>query len=359
MNSLKKWLFFVVLPTLLLICYFGFWASDMYISEAEFSIRSPEGNGSVEWLAIFGQSAGGTTADAYVVQNYIQSNAMLALLDQEWDVKTHYQNPEADFFSRLKKNPTQEEFTRYFLKQVKVHYDQVAGIFSLQIRAFTPQVAQQLCRSILEKSEGLVNRLRDRAIEDSLALSRDEVARAEQRLVLSRNQLRQFREANNLLDPASEAGAVQGLVAELEGNAAKVRAELAEARSYMQEDSARVVSLKARIQALDDQVRAEKIRLTGKDQAAVSALAAEYEQLTVEHEFAQKQLISAMSSLEAARIRAEGQSRYLVPFVDPTLPEEALWPRRIYAMGIGFSGILLIFGLGSLIVAAIREHAGV
>lgn len=359
MSKLPKRLIFIVLPVFLLVIYFGFWSTDMYISEARFSLRSPEGSNSVEWLALFGQSSGSTGADAQVVQSYIESSAMLSELNRELDLKSHYQWSKADFLSRLKNDPTVEEFNKYFQKQVSVHFEQLSGILTLRVRGFTPEFAQAVCRAILQKSEILVNQLRERAVEDSLVLTRKEVTLAEQRLAGARQDLRRFRQQHNLLDPIAQAGSVQGLVAELEGAAAKVRAELAEARSYMQEDSSRVISLKARIQALEEQIRLERVRLTGEDQATVSSLAAEYEQLSLEHEFAQKQLLSAMSSLEAARIRAESQSRYLVAFVSPTLPEEALWPRRLYSVGVGFAVILLVYGLGSLIVAAVREHAGV
>ena len=359
MGKIKKWGFFVVLPTLLALIYFGLIASDMYVSESRFSIRSQEGGGSVELLAFFGQAAGGTGRDAHIVQQFIESPELLNTLDDELQIKKHYQNPEADRFSRLGKEPTREEFLKYFLRQVTLRYDQVSGILEIKVRAFTPQVAQQICQAVLAESEALVNRLSKRAIEDSLTLSRDELTRSEQRLVAVRQKMRQFRQANKLLDPVVEAGAVQGIVAELEGSAVRVRTELAEMRSYMQESSSKVVSLNARIQALDDQIIKEKIRLTGTDQDTVSSLAAEYEQLQLEHEFAQKQFFSAMTSLEASRIHAESQSRYVVAFIEPTLPEESLWPRRMYSIGVSFSIVLLVFSLGSLILAAIREHAGV
>lgn len=359
MSTINKWLLFVGLPVLLCLFYFALWASDMYISEAKFSLRSPEKNQSIEWLALFGQASGGTGADAYVIQEYLASPALLEELDRELGIRTHYQNPEADYFSRLGSAPTREEFIDYFQKQVSLNYDQVSGILTLQVRAFTPEVARNVCSAILNKSEALVNSLRDRAIEDSLALTRAEVARAEQRLTAVQQAMRLFRQQHNLLDPRAEAGSLQGLVAELKGSAAKARTELTEARSYMQEDSARVVSLKSRVRALEEQINAEKTRLAGKGQEAVSSLAAEYEQLSLEHEFAQKQYLSAITSIETARIHAESQSRYLVAFIEPTLPDEALWPRRAYAIGISFAVILLVFGLGSLIIAAIREHAGV
>lgn len=359
MSNEKKWALFVGLPMLLAVVYFGMWASDMYVSEAHFSLRGQQSGGSVELLALFGQASGGTAADVHIIQDYIESPALLQTLDGELGIKAHYQNLGADIFSRLGKKASLEEFNAYFLKQVTVRFDQVAGIVTLQVRAFNPEVAQQICQAILKKSEELVNRLSERAIEDSLALSRTELVRAEQRLLVARKKLRQFREDHQLLDPAAEAGAVQGLVAELRGAAARVRAELAEAKSYMQADSAKVVALAARAQALEGQILKEKIRLTGQEQGTINTVVSQYEQLSLEHDFAQKQFVSAMTSVEASRIRAESQSRYLVSFVEPTLPEEALFPRRAYCIGLSFLASLLFFGLGSLVVAAVREHAGV
>ncbi len=80
--------------------------------------------------------------------------------------------------------------------------------------------------------------------------------------------------------------------------------------------------------------------------------------LMTEQEFAQKQYISALASLEAARIRAGSKSRYLVAFAAPTLPQEALYPHRIRSILLVFGASILIFGIASLVVAAVREHAG-
>jgi capsular polysaccharide transport system permease protein len=57
-------------------------------------------------------------------------------------------------------------------------------------------------------------------------------------------------------------------------------------------------------------------------------------------------------------VRAESKSRYLVAFAEPTLPDESLYPRRIRSTGLFFAITTLLFGIVSLIIAAIREHAG-
>ena len=52
------------------------------------------------------------------------------------------------------------------------------------------------------------------------------------------------------------------------------------------------------------------------------------------------------------------KSRYVVAFQQPTVPDEALYPRPFLFTAYVFVGALLLLGLGSLITASIREHAG-
>jgi len=59
----------------------------------------------------------------------------------------------------------------------------------------------------------------------------------------------------------------------------------------------------------------------------------------------------------SARVEADRQQRYVAAFVRPTLPEEALYPRRIVASITAFAGALLVWARGLLIVCALREHA--
>jgi capsular polysaccharide transport system permease protein len=238
-------------------------------------------------LTLLGQSGGSTTSDAYILESYVLSQGLLTELDTQLELKKHYQNPQADFISRLEEMPTAEEFLKYYRRVIDIRFDSATGILGLKVRAFSPEFAQSISRAILERSEKLINELRDRAMNDLLSLARNEVAVAEKRLAAARQQLKQFRQKSDLLDPQVAAGAVLGLVAELEGQAAKARAELAEMRSYMQEESAGIVALKARSLALEQQAKVEKSRLTGKDSQVINEIFASFEELTVEHEFAQ------------------------------------------------------------------------
>jgi len=348
---------FVGIPTLLSVCYFSFLATDMYISEARFAVRGPEGPSAPEWLAIFGHT-GGTGTDAFVVQQYIHSMSLLRELDLALNLKNHFQDRKSDIFSRLDSDATAEAFFEYYRKVVKAGFDSASGIFTLKTRALTPEMAQRMGQVIINLSEKLVNRMRDRALQDSYDLAQTELKVAETRVARAREALKGFRASNNALNPEATAGSMLALIGEMEGEAVKTRAELAQARSFMRDDSAQIKSLQARISALESQIAVEKARLTGGDGNVLNEVVAEYEKLMIEHEFAQKQYVSALAAFEAARIRVESKSRYLIAFAEPTLPQEALYPERLKSILLVFGGSILIFGIASLVIAAVREHAG-
>ncbi|NJC88967.1 MAG: capsule biosynthesis protein [Desulfuromonas sp.] len=359
LNSLRyRLLLFIGIPTALAAFYYGVWASDMYISEAHFSVRSPEGSNGSELLSFFGQAAGSTVTDAHVVQDFIRSADMLQSLEKRFGLRSHYQDPAADFISRLADDATAEDVLEYYRSVMGVSFDPTSGILSVRVRAYSPEMARDVTKAILDESEQLVNRLRDRALQDSLALARSELTVAEQRIVAARESLKQLRRKTDILSPEATAGSVQSLVTGLEAEVAKVRAQLAEARSYMREDSAQVVSLKARLTALERQVAAERGRLTGSGGRGLNEVVGDFERRTLEYEFAQKQYVSALTSLETARIRAESKSRYLVTFASPTLAEDSLYPRRLLYTALAFALFSLLYGITALVIAAIREHVG-
>jgi capsular polysaccharide transport system permease protein len=121
--------------------------------------------------------------------------------------------------------------------------------------------------------------------------------------------------------------------------------------------------LKSEIQALERQVEEERAKLGKAAEAAphgqesLGGLVANYEELLVEREFSEKAYMSALSSLERARVEADRQQRYLASVVRPTLPQEALYPKRILAAVSFFFIAVVLWALGVLVAYAVRDHA--
>ena len=358
--AIKAVLAAVLLPTLLSLLYFGLWASPMYIAEARFAVRGAENSGAAGGLAALLLPSGASVgADAHIVAEYIQSPDIMEAIDGELHIFRHFSSREYDLISRLAADATRDERLSYWNWAVKPSFDPETGVIALSVRAYDPATAQKLAEAVLTKSEALVNAMSRRAQDDAIALAMSEVKTAEQRVSAAQDAMRAFRDRSGMLDPASTAGGLQGIVSQLEGEAVKVRAEIAEASTYMSKDAPALVGLRARLAAVEKQLASEKLRLAGEARPdSLTSVAGEYEDLQTESEFARQQLVSAMTSLETARVKAEAKSRYVVAFQIPVLPDESLYPRPFLFTAYVFVGALALVGLCSLIIAAVREHAG-
>lgn len=358
--AMKTLLLAVLLPTFLSLLYFGLWASPMYIAEARFAVRGAETSGGASGLAALLLPSGASVgADAHIVAEYIQSPDIMEAIDGKIGIFRHFSSREHDIISRLAADATRDERLSYWQWAVKTSFDPETGIIALSVKAYDPATAKQLAEAVLARSEALVNAMSRRAQDDAITLAMTEVKTAEQRVSAAQEAMRAFRDRSGMLDPASTAGGLQGIVSQLEGEAVKVRAEIAEASTYMSKDAPALVGLRARLEAVENQLASEKLRLAGENQPdSLTSFAGEYEALQTESEFARQQLVSAMTSLETARVKAEAKSRYVEAFQIPALPDESLYPRPFLFTAYVLVGALVLAGLCSLIVAAVREHAG-
>src|SRR6516225_8766517 len=92
----------VVIPTLSAMLYFGLIASDVYISESRFLVRSPQHQSP---SGVFGQLLQGTGLsrsqdDTYSVHDYILSRDALKELDDKLAVRKAYSSSRVDWVNR-------------------------------------------------------------------------------------------------------------------------------------------------------------------------------------------------------------------------------------------------------------------
>lgn len=349
----------VGIPTLIAALYFAFIASDMYVSETRFAIRaskSDAGSGLASLLSSSVISAGGQ--DSRVVVDYIQSQDMLATLEERLGLVKHYSDPSVDAVSRLAESPSQEKLLKYFRKHIEIIEDGGSDIIVFKSRAYTPEFAQAITEQVIELSETLVNRLSGRIEQDALDSAKAEVALAAEKVRRANANLTNFRSVNTSINPAQETAALLGLLSGLEAKLAEVRTELSEKRAFMKESSPVVKSLRNKAAAVEKQLDQERSRVAGGADDGMSGLINSYQPLALEQELAQQQYTSALTSLELARIEAQRKKRYLVTYVNPVLPQESTQPRRFMRTLTTFIYSFLFFAIGGLLWSALRDHIG-
>lgn len=357
----KEFCCFVALPTILTFSYFALIASPMYVSETQFAVKDVVEQGAgIDIASQIFKTSSSSVQNARIVEAYLRSPDLFNALDRELKVVDYYSSGSHDLISRLAKNPTAWDKEAFWTKVSQPKLDVDSGIVTFTVRAYDPQMAQNIAQATLKASEALVNEMNERSRNDSIKLASSEVKLAQQRVTKAQKALEVFRDEHRELDPKATASGLQTLVFELEGERSKVKAQLEEARSYMQANAPMVRSLEKRLAAVEAQLKAEKARIAGTQETslALNAWVSQYENLMIESEFAQKQLVSAMTALEQARAMALAKTQYIVPIQPPTLPDESRYPRTWVFTLCAFFGFFFLYGMVRLIIASIREHAG-
>jgi len=356
----KRLALYVLLPTALATVYYAGWASPQYESYAIFSVQSSEMRPTlgVDGLLAGLASGGGVGHDALAVRDYLLSRDMLARLDKEQGYIAHYKNPRQDFFSRLNQSASFEESYEYFGHKVYADYDQISGSITVRVRAFSAEKSAAISAAILAYSEEMVNKLSERERRDRTAYAEAEVKKAEERLTVARKQIVSLQQLHSDFNPLQTATAAMTIRTQLEAELAKARAELMQLKSFMQEDAPQVRAASEKVKSLSAQVSGESRRLVDPSKpGGLNTSFADFEAAMVEKEFAQKAYESSMATLELARADADRQHRYVAVVAAPSKPDESTYPHRIRSVFTAFVVSFLIWGVLSLMGAAVREHA--
>jgi capsular polysaccharide transport system permease protein len=350
----------VLVPTLLAVVYFGFVASDVYVSESRFVVRTPQrpaqtGLGALLQGTVFSRSQD----DTYSVHDFIRSRDALRELEERLKLREAYSAPEIDVVNRFPGltpwEDSFEAFFRYYQGRVSITYDAASSISVLKVHAFDATKARQVNEALLEMGERLVNQMNLRSRQDLITVAEQEVKVAETRAQAAAAALSVFRADRGVFDPDRQS------TLQLQG-VAKLREELLAARTQL--DQVRQVSpnnpqlgvLRSRVEALERAVAAESAQVTGR-QSGLSRKSPEFDRLTLEKTFADRQLAATLAALDNARSEASRKQLYLERLVEPNLPDDALEPRRIRSIVTTLVIGLVLWGTLSLVLASVREHA--
>jgi len=350
----------VLLPIMVAAVYLFVIATDQYVSEFRFSLSSIDPP-RLDPLSLLAGNASHSPAgmESQIVVQYITSRAIVDQLDASLDLRRMFSPPEADWWARLPRPTSIEALVLYWRGQVDPFYDPANGTVVVRVRAFTPAEALQLAKAIVAGSEQLVNELSSRARHDTVRNAEAEVAQAEARLKTVLADIRAFRDREGLIDPGKTAEATGTLAARLRDELVRTNADLTTLKSYMRDDAPAVKVLKARIRSIETQQRVVAHDLTDPDRSRNDTLSRQlgsYEQLESERRFAEAAYQHALQGLDQARANADRQQVYIASFVPPSLPEEALYPRRWRTLAVVALIAFALWAIGGLAVQSIRDH---
>lgn len=356
----KGVLFFltVVLPTACAIAYFGFLASDVYLSESRFVVRSPD-KPAASGLGVLLKSVGFSNAgdEIFAAHKFVESRDALAALNRGGAVAQAYGNDGIfvlDRFDPLGFDSSFEDLHEYYKKKVRVEHETTTSITTLVVRAFSARDAERMNRQLLELSEGLVNRLNARGRTDLIQYAEREVNEAEQGARAAARALAQFRNRSGIVDPERQATVQLQMISKLQDELIGARMQLLQLRA-LAPDNPQIPLLKVRITGLGREIDAQSGQVAG-NRGSLSASAVQFQRLQLEREFGDRRLGAALTSLQEARNEARRQEAYVERIVQPNLPDEAQEPRRLRGILATFVLGLVAWGILTMLLAGVREH---
>ncbi|SFG19764.1 capsular polysaccharide transport system permease protein [Novosphingobium sp. CF614] len=358
----RKWfLIFVLAPTVVAAIYYGLIASDVYISESRFVVKSPDQKGSqLSSLANLVQTKSLSSGQdqANEVLDYVRSRNALVDLGKGYDVTQAFAPAEADFLSRYPgvfQNNTFESLYKFYGKKVSAELDTETSSVIIRVQAFSPEAAYRINARLLDLSEAMVNRLNARAQTRGISEAEVRVFEARKRVRDARVALAQYRNASELIDPVKQAGGALEISNSLVSERATLQAQLDQMVSMTPRNPA-IPALRARVKALSSEIAEQEGRIVG-DRNGIASKLSGYEALTVEQEFATENLNIASAALVQARADAVHQKFYLERIVDPNRPDEPLLPRRLWSVIVVAASALCLYFIGWMLVIGILEHA--
>jgi len=364
----KQWLWFtlfgfVLLPTIVAFCYFGFVASRQYVSEVKFVVRGATQELPLQGLVIGGSSITqilrmNNNQEGAIISSYIQSEGMLEDLARQVDLMQVYGRSEIDWWSRLPSLHPVEKATRYWLKMVTVQIDAVGGILTLRISAFSPEEARLLTTLVLRRCEDLVNEMLSQARNDAVASSELELRHSLTQAATARAAFEDLRDTEKLIDADNSARSLLETESKLRQQKIEIETELTVLKSQLSSETPVIRETNNRLRNIDQQIQdlRDQLTKTQKGDRSISDAIRLYElrkfdlQVAEDHQdFADRLLANALRESNLRHV-------YLETYQSPTTAIKATYPKPLWETFRVGGALLFLWMMGSLLIVRIREH---
>lgn len=353
----------VIVPLFLVAAYLWTRAEDQYASTVGFTVRQEEtasAGALAGGLAQMLGAGGSTGTNARVLFEYIQSQELVARVHADLDLTAHYaRNWPRDPVYSIWPDATIEELTSFWLRMVRISYDEGSGLIEVEVRAHEPRFAQAIAEKIVAESQAMINQLNETARRDALAWAQADLDQAVARLRAAREALTAFRATTQIVDPAADIQGRMGILTSLQQQLAQALVDM-DLLTGADENDPRRRQMQRRIEVIRDRINQERQSFAAQDvtisDTDYPTLIARFESLAVDQEVAQATYLAAQAALDGARSRAERQTLYLATYIRPTLAQKSEYPDRPVLTGLAGFFLLMLWSVLALVYYSLRDR---
>ncbi len=347
---------FVLLPTIAAGYYFFVMATPMYGTKSEFVIQQAESQGMSGLGGLFQGTGLATQTDSTTVQSYMTSREAFQRLNTDHGFAAHFSDPSIDAIQRLDADASNEDAYAVFQSHVQIGYDPTEGILKMEVIAADPAKSQEFSEALIGYAEEQVDQLTQRVREDQMKGARETYEEAVTRRSAALASLVAIQEEVQQPDVTGATAALQQRITTLQIELDQERLNLASLNALANPLQSRVNAAESTITLLENQIADLRGQLSGNDDGSIISNNARLRQAEENYLFEVQNVQAALASMDAARIEANRQVRYLSVSVAPIAPDVPTYPKSFENTLLAFlvfSGIYLMI---SLTASILREQ---
>lgn len=348
---------FVLIPTLACFFYFAFVATPSYETKSEFIVQQAE-TGAAGGGGLLGGTPLASSQDSILVQDFLTSREGLQRLDEEYGYREHFSDPSIDSLQRVEADGSNESLYKHYSNNVKVGFDSTEGVLRMQVSAYTPEMSRIFSEALIGYAEERVDRVTERKRSDQMRGANESFAEAEAKMVAAQQAVLDLQIQAGVLDPQTETSSLMTQIGTLETQLTEKRLQLSQLQDNLRPNAARVAGVEGDISRLETLIEELRSQLTEKSstQGSLASITSRLRMAEVDLETRTLMMQESLQQLEASRIEASRQVRFLSVGVAPVPPDEPTYPKVFENTLIAF----LIFGalylLASVTAAIVREQ---
>jgi len=323
----------LIVPPAAAIAYYGFIASDQFQSEARFTVRaSTPALGKDQLGRVSGLPSAKIIQDTQIVTNFISSRAMVEALEQQLNIRSVYQSLAVDWISRLGNDATYEEFLEYWNKMTSTSISPSSGIVTVKVRAFSATDAQRILTAVVSSSEKAINDLNNRIWRDVIVTAEENLKRSTETLQNVRERLLAEQNKSGVLTVEGSSAILTNLLTSVQSEKIALEQTYAVKLESISPKTPHMRVLAREIESKDAQIKELQEQITGNSDTEknLAGVSLDFQRLQFEKQLAEQQFASSIRTFEQVQFISKQQLMYLDPFLAPSLPDAAQYPRRLF-----------------------------
>ena len=141
--------------------YLVLMASPQFESQSQLIIKKSDGGSAFDASSLLMSSVTDAplSTDSVLIEAFIKSQDMYRHLVEHHKMNLHFQNADADLFSRLSDSANKEDKFNYYLEHIDVTVDSSSAVITLKTKAFTAEYASRLNAAIIAHAETFINNI--------------------------------------------------------------------------------------------------------------------------------------------------------------------------------------------------------